>query len=217
MNESCGHMTSRPIGLSRDLPPKRVMRAAVDGCDVVVWRAADGTIAAWNNRCPHRGMALSHGFVRGNTLACLYHGWHYKTSGVCSYIPAHPDLKPPATIQATQYGVAEAGGVIWVSVAGEADGEDLHLAPLRSMIISAPDAAVQSACRAVPLEGVLPEVTANRLCRFGEETLSILSNPLASGTQVTILATPGLPAARYRTLSRWCEALRRAAERDGDT
>ena len=31
-----------------------------------------------DNRCPHRGMALS--AVREN-LACLYHGWHFGCEG----------------------------------------------------------------------------------------------------------------------------------------
>ena len=52
-------MSARPVGLSRDLPAARVMRAMVDDQDLVVWRSAGGRLAAWDNRCPHRGMALS--------------------------------------------------------------------------------------------------------------------------------------------------------------
>ena len=113
-------MVTRPVGLSRDLPPKRVMRANVDGHDMVVWRAADGTIAAWDNRCPHRGMALSHGFVRGTSLACLYHGWHFSATGQCNHIPAHPDLEPPETIRTSAYSVVEESGIIWVSADAKA-------------------------------------------------------------------------------------------------
>ena len=44
----------------------------------------------WEDRCPHRGMRLSMGFVRSDRIACLYHGWQYGTDGHCLYIPAHP-------------------------------------------------------------------------------------------------------------------------------
>jgi len=68
------------------------MRAKTGREDLVVWRSASGVLSAWENRCPHRGMRLSHGFVRGESLACAYHGWHFECSGRCHYIPAHPDF-----------------------------------------------------------------------------------------------------------------------------
>ncbi|MGB1508948.1 MAG: Rieske (2Fe-2S) protein, partial [Paracoccaceae bacterium] len=53
------------VGFSDTLSNARVMRAFVNGKDVVVWRSTSGKLSAWENRCPHRGMRLSHGFVRG--------------------------------------------------------------------------------------------------------------------------------------------------------
>ncbi|MBM1221291.1 Rieske (2Fe-2S) protein [Ponticoccus sp. SC2-23] len=199
-------MTTRPVGLTRDLPAGRVMHAQADGKDMVVWRATDGTIAAWDNRCPHRGMALSHGFVRGNRLACLYHGWHYDRSGRCGLIPAHPDLEPPATIHATQYGVVETGGVIWVSADEAPAPDDSDLAPLRSFIVEASEDALRDAQEATSADGAPPAPEAS-------DRVSVLCNPIEPGrTQVTVLTAPGLPLPRLRTLSRWCEAMRRQAE-----
>jgi nitrite reductase/ring-hydroxylating ferredoxin subunit len=208
-------MPSRPVGLSRDLPVKRVMRAQVDDNDIVVWRAADGTISAWDNRCPHRGMALSHGFVRGNTLACLYHGWHYGTSGVCRYIPAHPDLEPPETIHAVRHSVIEAGGMIWVSTTEPAEAEAEDLGPLRSFIVDAPAEAVSRACATTAWKGELPVSAGSGRYTLGDTTLAVHRNPLAQATQVTVLATAGISPARRKALSRWCEAMRRTAEREG--
>ena len=107
-------MTSQPVGLSEDLAPTQVMRATVAQHDIAVWRSVSGVISAWHNRCPHRGMRLSHGFVRGESLACAYHGWHFNCEGYCHYIPAHPELTPPKTVQPVIYSVAEQGGLIWV-------------------------------------------------------------------------------------------------------
>jgi len=68
-------MTAQPIGLSRNLAQRQVMRAVLmqpggNDLDIAVWRSVSGVVNAWENRCPHRGMRLSHGFVRGESLAC---------------------------------------------------------------------------------------------------------------------------------------------------
>lgn len=82
--------------------------------EIVIWRDSDGISHAWEDRCPHRGMRMSFGFVRGNHIACLYHGWQYDTAGQCRYIPAHPDLEVPDTIKVAVYPSAEAGGLLWI-------------------------------------------------------------------------------------------------------
>ena len=76
------------------------------GCstsEIVLWRDEAGASHAWEDRCPHRGMRLSFGFVRGNHIACLYHGWQYDTAGQCRYIPAHPNLEVPDTIKVATF------------------------------------------------------------------------------------------------------------------
>lgn len=107
--------------LSADLPDKTSMPSQIDGVEIALWRSASGKVQAWIDRCPHRGMRLSHGFVRGETLACIYHGWRYDTDGACNHIPAHPSLIPPKTIVATSFTTVEADGVIWVAPAGTSD------------------------------------------------------------------------------------------------
>ena len=88
-----------PVGMSEALPRGGVIRVVVNEQDVVVWRGNDGSVRAWENRCPHRGMRLSYGFVRGNRLTCLSHGWGYDGQGSFVSIPAHPALTPPKTIK----------------------------------------------------------------------------------------------------------------------
>ena len=77
------------VCIAADLPAKVVMPSVCDGTDIAVWRSASGQLAAWADRCPHRGMRLSHGFVRGEALNCIYHGWTYGADGGCTRIPAH--------------------------------------------------------------------------------------------------------------------------------
>ena len=102
-----------PIALSRDVPPGITRAVILEGAERAVWRAEDGSVQIWEDRCPHRGMRLSFGFVRGNALNCLYHGWQYAATAQCLRIPAHPDLQVPNTIRAVAFPVAEAGGMIW--------------------------------------------------------------------------------------------------------
>lgn len=202
-------MTLRPVGLTRDLPDARVMRALVDGQDVVVWRSASGVLNAWDNRCPHRGMALSHGFVRGEDLACLYHGWHFGCDGgQCSLIPSHPDLTPPETIRTRIFSAQEVDGVIWVSLEpAAADMVDqpetepdtkTGFAPLRSLEILASEPDITHAAKADP---------------FADATLRLLFNPLEiERTLVTVLIEPQASETIKKQASRWCEVLRREVE-----
>lgn len=128
-----------PVALSSDLPPRLVIPTTLNGQDIAVWRSESGKVHAWNDRCPHRGMRLSHGFVRGELLSCIYHGWRYDGEGICRKIPAHPDLEPPTTIRVPSWRCEEAGGVIWVAAA-DAEGMP-HAAtgfePLRSIRVDA--------------------------------------------------------------------------------
>ena len=126
-------------GLSQDLPLGVVMAGLWQGAELAIWRSASGRLSAWNDRCPHRGMRLSHGFVRGETLSCIYHGWTYGTDGACRKIPAHPAMVPPAAIKAEVYQCIEADGVIWVAPAGvEVALPDLGgLAAVRSVTVQA--------------------------------------------------------------------------------
>lgn len=123
------------VALSADLPKGGVLRTVVEARDLAIWRSRSGEVRAWDNRCPHRGMRLSYGFVRGESLTCIYHGWQYGTDGVCRYIPAHPDLKPPSTLCVTAFACVEKGGLIWASLADD-DEPSIDLGdaePVRSL------------------------------------------------------------------------------------
>lgn len=139
-----------PVALCRDLPPGATRAAVIDGAARVIWRAENGQVQVWEDRCPHRGMRLSFGFVRGNSLNCLYHGWEYAAGSPCVRIPAHPDLEVPNTIKATSFAAAEAGGMIWTR--NEGDGAMLDVpdaTPVASLAVAAPVEAIKGLCAAV--------------------------------------------------------------------
>jgi phenylpropionate dioxygenase-like ring-hydroxylating dioxygenase large terminal subunit len=105
-----------PIALSRDIPAGVTRAIILDGYELVAWRGDGGAVQVWEDRCPHRGTRLSYGFVRGDRLNCLYHGWEYGTGASCHRIPAHPDLAVPATIRAKAYAATESGGMVLVEL-----------------------------------------------------------------------------------------------------
>lgn len=103
-----------PIAASSDLIPRHVYHAQLVGRELAVWRADDGNVNVWENRCLHRGVRLSIGINDGRELVCQYHGWRYanRTAG-CTYIPAHPADAPARTICNNRYPVVEKDGLIW--------------------------------------------------------------------------------------------------------
>lgn len=135
----------------------------VDGHPLAVWRGEDGAPNVWQDRCPHRGMRLSFGFVRGNTLRCIYHGWGYEAGGQCVSIPAHPALTPPKTICATVFPSKARYGLLWTNLAAEPAaplpdfGADEGWHPIRSLYVNRPlDATAE---RLATADCGIPEAT----------------------------------------------------------
>jgi phenylpropionate dioxygenase-like ring-hydroxylating dioxygenase large terminal subunit len=129
------------VGLDAQIEPASAHPVVVDGHGLAVWRGENGEAHVWEDRCPHRGMRLSFGFVRDNHLTCLYHGWTYGADAQCSKIPAHPDLTPPRTICAHSYAGKSARGIIFANLA-EAPAAALpngagEWYPVRSLFVAA--------------------------------------------------------------------------------
>jgi ferredoxin-NADP reductase/nitrite reductase/ring-hydroxylating ferredoxin subunit len=115
-----------PIAASHDLPFRHVFHGQLLGREFAVWRADDGYVNIWENRCLHRGVRLSIGLNDGRELKCQYHGWRYanRTAG-CTYIPAHPADAPARTITIRTFPVAERYGLIWSSLETPGDGPSI--------------------------------------------------------------------------------------------
>ncbi|MCV6584004.1 MAG: Rieske 2Fe-2S domain-containing protein [Marinibacterium sp.] len=110
------------LALSAHIPPGDVHPAILNGFELAVWRDSAGQLNLWEDRCPHRGMRLSFGFVRQDRLTCLYHGWEFGSDSGCKRIPAHPDLEPPKTLCAKPFAVAERFGMVVLNGAPHDDG-----------------------------------------------------------------------------------------------
>jgi phenylpropionate dioxygenase-like ring-hydroxylating dioxygenase large terminal subunit len=192
------------VALARDVPALCVMPVTVDGTQMALWRSATGRLAAWADRCPHRGMRLSHGYVRGEALSCIYHGWSYGTEGQCLRIPAHPDLEPPEAIRVPVYHAMESGGVVWVATqVPDAPAPNVEGLPLRSMTV---EGTVDWGGHGFSLSGPVARG------QLSGVPVTILVQPLPNGRQVLHALAEAAPLAALKEASRDLEALRRQAE-----
>jgi phenylpropionate dioxygenase-like ring-hydroxylating dioxygenase large terminal subunit len=94
----------------------RPVAATLAGEQFVAFRDGAGAIAVFVDRCPHRGMQLSHGRVVDGRLTCPYHGWRFDARG-CGDSPGNRSLRP----RANRVEAVEQGGIVWVRRGGEAE------------------------------------------------------------------------------------------------
>lgn len=115
-----------PVASSDDLPFRHVYHGQLLGQELAIWRADDGNVNVWENRCLHRGVRLSIGINDGAELKCQYHGWRYanRTAG-CTYIPAHPADAPARRITNRTYPVKERFGLVWSALTPDAPEMDV--------------------------------------------------------------------------------------------
>ncbi len=113
------------------------------GDNVVMFRQADGTPAALENRCPHRGVMLSLGQVgvwSPGTLTCRYHGMTFDGKGNClAFLADGPDSPACGKIRAKSYPVTEQCGVVWIYMGDEAPPPLLENLPHADTVLGSGD------------------------------------------------------------------------------
>ncbi|WP_454631426.1 Rieske 2Fe-2S domain-containing protein [Bradyrhizobium cenepequi] len=220
-----------PVALAEGLERGTSTGTRLFGRELVVWRDSADTSHVWEDRCPHRGMRLSFGFVRDNHIACLYHGWQYDTSAQCRYIPAHPDLAVPGTIRVATYPSIERLSIVWAY--DELDGDppqEIGLAerapttPVRSLYVDASaakvfDALVLAECP--PLKNTGGTTQRSRTgtlvsLKSGGDEILIAVQPLSDLETALHIVIAGSPDVHrgdsQKRVSAWSEALRREIE-----
>ncbi len=106
-----------PVANADDLPFRHTFRGKLLGQEIVIWRADDGNVNIWEDRCLHRGVRLSRGLNNGAELQCQYHGWRYANrTGGCTYIPAHPIDSPAQHLTCSTFPAIQSQGFIWSGI-----------------------------------------------------------------------------------------------------
>lgn len=118
-----------PVALSGQLKTRPLSRR-IAGQPIVLFRTADGSVSALQDRCPHRNYPLSAGRVVEGTLQCPYHGWRFDGSGACVALPGAGETPDLRRLGATRIDVAERHGAIFVRPAGDGSATEPDLPPL---------------------------------------------------------------------------------------
>lgn len=72
----------------QDLPPGQAKPIRIMSEDYTLYRGASGRAQVIDHRCPHRHAPMHLGWVEGDDIRCVYHGWKYDCSGQCIEQPA---------------------------------------------------------------------------------------------------------------------------------
>ncbi len=103
----------QPVGLSKDLAAGKALPIHLMDEKFTLFRGETGIPHVVGFRCPHRSTQLSNGWVRGDNLRCMYHGWKFDGQGSCLERPGEksPGAFPQADIPA--YPTEEHLGLIY--------------------------------------------------------------------------------------------------------
>lgn len=95
-----------------EVQPKGLLGRVLLDLPVVFYRGEDGVAHALEDRCCHRALPLSHGWVVGGELQCGYHGLVYDNKGVCTKVPGQDRV--PAQAKVRSYPVVEQDQMLWI-------------------------------------------------------------------------------------------------------
>jgi len=107
-----------PIAVGDQLEKGKAQALRVLGEDLTLYRGMSGRPYLIGGRCAHRCTVLHTGVIQGDQIRCMYHGWRYDASGLCTDIPAEkqPRSRP---IRIPGYPVHEYCGVVFAYLGGE--------------------------------------------------------------------------------------------------
>jgi len=122
---------------SDDLADGQLLARTILKQPVVLYRKADGNVAALEDRCPHRFAPLHMGkIVNGDAVQCPYHGLEFDSSGACVLNP-HGTKNIPPRARVRSYPVTEKHKAIWIWM-GERE-PDLAKVPDFSVLDNVPE------------------------------------------------------------------------------
>lgn len=114
------------VAWSYEIAADKVLARTICGQPVVCFRDASGRAVVLEDRCCHRQMPLSLGWMENGTLRCGYHGLRFDGTGKCVEIPGQTSIPPRAMVVA--YPSVERYRWIWAWL-GDADKADPALIP----------------------------------------------------------------------------------------
>jgi len=95
----------------------KIIKKTLQGQKIIIYRDEKGRLSALEDRCCHRNVQLSLGYLRKGRVVCGYHGWEYDGGGKCVLIPSQlPENKIPPTAKIISYPVQEFNRWVWIFI-----------------------------------------------------------------------------------------------------
>ena len=84
----------QPVAISAGLEKGTARPLRVLSEDLTLYRSQIGNTYLVGGRCAHRCVELHLGWVEGEEIRCMYHGWRYDGRGQCTEMPAEKRGRP---------------------------------------------------------------------------------------------------------------------------
>src|SRR5262249_60496723 len=78
----------QPVAVSHEVKPGEAKPLRVLSEDLTLYRGESGLAHLVAGRCAHRLTLLHTGWVQGEEIRCMYHGWKYDGAGQSTEAPA---------------------------------------------------------------------------------------------------------------------------------
>ena len=83
----------QPVAVSDKLRVGTAKPVRFMGEELTLYRGDSGKPDFVGGQCPHRRTLLHTGWVQGERIRCMYHGWQFDGAGQCTQRPAEQDTR----------------------------------------------------------------------------------------------------------------------------
>ncbi|MGK5079307.1 Rieske 2Fe-2S domain-containing protein [Janthinobacterium sp. HLX7-2] len=115
----------QPVALGESVEVGGAIALLIMGEELTLYRGDSGALHLVGGRCAHRRTLLHTGWVVGEEIRCIYHGWQFDGKGACVKRPAEANNGMPRT-QIPAYPVKEYMGLVFAYM-GEGEAPEFDL------------------------------------------------------------------------------------------
>lgn len=99
---------------SQELKQNTPIQRTINHIPLVIFRSQNHQIIAFLDKCPHRHIPLSSGYIHNQHLVCPYHGWEFDNHGICQQQPGNICYQNQPKHNLTKYPAIELYHHIWI-------------------------------------------------------------------------------------------------------
>lgn len=114
-----------------ELDKRNIVSRKICNENLLIFRTDKTKIAVIEDRCCHRNVQLSLGYIHGTNIKCGYHGWEYDENGKCIHIPSlEKNKRIPNSACVKKYHFTIKYKCVWVWLGDVALADENKIPPL---------------------------------------------------------------------------------------